>query len=109
MAIIQIPADAIEASYSLRTQLDGIDVLLRFEWNDRMERWKISFYTPTDEPLLVGIPMQINLELIERFEIPGLPPGQLLLFDTSEKNLECGRDDLGGRCLLLYNEAATVV
>lgn len=56
----------------------------------------------SEQPLLMGHPLNIDIELLERFEIDGLPPGKLTLYDMSEKSIECGRDDLGDRCQLLY-------
>jgi hypothetical protein len=40
-----------------------------------------------------------------RFVDVSLPPGVLTLFDTSGQNAECGKADLGVRCVLLYQEA----
>lgn len=100
--IFEIPIESDDPSFKIRTILEGITLVLRFDWNDRDERWKISFFDEVENPLIYRLVLQVDHELLNRFEIPGLPPGQMILYDTSDKGVPCGRDDLGKRCRLLY-------
>lgn len=102
MAVFEIPITADDPAFKIRTVLEDVQIVLSFTWNERDERWQISIMDPNENPLLMGCALNINWELIQRFEIPGLPPGGLMLFDTSGKNKEAGRDDLGVRCKLIY-------
>lgn len=102
MATFEIPITLSEPSFKIRTILEDVQLFLRFDWNGRDIRWNLSIYDTSENPLVVGLPMNVNTELVERFEIDGLPPGLLMLYDTSGKNLEAGRDDLGDRCKLVY-------
>lgn len=91
-----------DPSFKIRTTLEEIELVLKFDWNTREERWSISVYDSLENPLFVGQVLTINNEIFERFEIEGLPPGKLMLFDTSNKVIECGLEDFGNRCRLLY-------
>jgi hypothetical protein len=107
--IFEIPIDREtddEPSLKMRTVLEDIELVLRFDWNTREERWSISIYDALDNPLIIGQVLTINNELLQRFEIIGLPPGELLLYDTSNKVIEAGLEDLGKRCRLLYLSVA---
>jgi len=102
MPVFEIPITADDPAFKIRTVLEDVQVVLGFTWNERDERWQISVSDPNEAPLLMGCPLNINWEIFNRFEIPGLPIGSLMLFDTSGKNQEAGRDDLGVRCKLIY-------
>ncbi len=100
---IEIPIeDQTLASFQQRMILDDVEVMLRFDWNDREAIWYLSFYDTTESPLLIGLAMPVNTEIRSRFQIVGLPPGGFILYDTSQKNMDAGSEDLGNRCRLYY-------
>ena len=103
---IPIVRENNEPSLKLRTVLENTEYVLRFDWNTRENRWSISIYDALENPLIAGQVLTINNELIERFEIAALPPGKLVLFDTSRKFLEATLEDLGTRCRLFYQSVA---
>ena len=100
--LFEIPITATEPSFKIRTIIEDIELVLRFDWNGRDARWQLSILTATEVPLLMGLPLNINTELLERFEVPGIPAGRLLLYDTRGGTAEAGRNDLGDRCRLFY-------
>lgn len=100
--IFEIPVSKENAAFSIRTELDGVVFILRFAWNDRRERWVLSVFDANQSPIVVGVVMNINSDLLGRFKDQELPEGMLMLYDTSEKDIECGRDDFGNRAKLLY-------
>lgn len=100
--LLEIPMTAEETSFKIRVILEGIQLILRIDWIERELRWMLSIYNAQETPLLLGLPMNINTELIERFEIDGLPPGKLLFYDSTGGSIEAGRDDLGDRAKLIY-------
>lgn len=104
--IFDIPITNVESSFKIRTILEDVELVLRFDWNGRDSRWQLSVMDAQETPLVMGLALNVNTELIHRYEIEGLPPGRLALYDTSGKFLEAGRDDLGGRCKLLYMMSA---
>ena len=99
--VLEIPLNADDASFKIRTILEEIELILRFDFNSRQAKWHIMILT-ADETPLISCPMNINSEFLSRFKKTGLPPGKLILYDTSGGIVECGRDDLGDRCKLLY-------
>lgn len=105
MAIVEIPIPIDSPSFKIRTILDGTQYVLKLDWNDRFERWSLSIFDESEVPLLMGIPLHINSDVVGRFEIEGLPLGQFMLFDNSLKGDEATRDSLGNRTSLLYEEA----
>lgn len=103
MAEVQIiPVDSDNASFKFRTDLEDIAYVLRLDWNERSERWHLDIFDADETPLKVGLPLNINSDIIGRFADTRLPPGLIMLYDTSGQNEEAGRDDLGDRCMLLY-------
>lgn len=106
MAIIQIPIDSTNMSFKLRTDLEDTTYVFELYWNDRLSKWHINIMDADENPLLMGAPLNINMDILYRFQIPGLPPGRLMLYDASEGNVEATRTSLGDDALLLYEEAA---
>ena len=100
--ILRIPVTPDEPAFKIRTTLEGRDFVLAFNFNGRMNRWTIGFYDANETPIAIGIPMNIDSSLLRLYVQSELPPGELILFDTSERHIECGRDELGKRCEVLY-------
>ena len=52
-----------------RVVLDGKAYLLRFSWNDTVQRWSFGLYTVQKEPLAVGIRLvpgfPLNLQIVD--------------------------------------------
>jgi hypothetical protein len=104
MATLLIPTSA-NPYYSERVKLDGRDYLLRFSYNEREERWYLSLYDDAEDPLILGIKLLTNWELLQHYHAdPRVPPGELWVMDTT------GNDDpptlnelgVGKRCELTY-------
>lgn len=100
--ILEIPVDSENPSFKFRTTLESVQLVMRFDWVIRIERWSMSIFDDSENPVLLGVTLNVNDELLERFEIAALPPGKMILYDTSGRNKECGRNDLGDRCKLFY-------
>ncbi len=80
------------------------DVLYRFvlKYRDRLDRWYMDIYDADDNALLLGKKLSVNTPLLEIYQIAGLPPGEIALIDLSGDGPECGFEDLGVRCELVY-------
>jgi len=105
MSIIQIPIDNINASFKLRTDIEEVTYVLEFNYNSRLERWHINIMDADEEPILMGVPLGINFNILQRFRMTTLPPGLMMLFDAEEQNSEATRASFGDTSLLLYEEA----
>jgi len=106
-AIYEIPVDSSQADFKFRTDLEGTTYVLRMYWNTREERWHIDFLDADENPLLMGVPLVTDTDVMGRFEIPGLMKGIVMLYDTGEKFVEATRDSFGDRSKLLYQESTT--
>lgn len=102
---VQIPITLTDASFKIRTILEEAQYVLRFDWNERQARWCLSIMDSDEVPLIMGIVLNINNEFLSRFALKGMPPGRMILYDLSGKNAECGRDDIGTRCVLIYENS----
>lgn len=103
---IEIPVATDTPLYTERVTLDGIEYLIKFDWNDRENRWYMGLFTVTGEPLAVGIKVLANWPLLRRFTGENMPPGVLIAADLSSQNGEPPTyAELGTRVKLLYYPA----
>jgi hypothetical protein len=105
MAVIEIPLVNNEPRFKIRTILDDLELVLKFDWNDRAQRYQMSIYDSNESALIEGICLNVDTELLKRFTIDGVPKGHLVLYDTSGLHEEAGIGDLGDRCKLVYKPA----
>jgi hypothetical protein len=91
------------AVYTFQTSLDSVAFQLDLEWNDRELAWYLNLYDANLNPLVMGRKVVLGIPLLGRFQgIAGLPPGDLIAFDTSNTDNPPGLLDLGDRVVLLY-------
>jgi hypothetical protein len=99
---LYIPLTNIEPSFTELVFLEGVNVKLKFDWNARDNIWNLSIYDPDDNPILVGVKMVTNYELILQHPTLALPRGAMFLWDTEGKGEPAGYEDLGTRHKLVY-------
>lgn len=105
MATIQIPLRNDLDAFDFNVALDGRTFNFEVQWNTRAAQWSLIVRNDSQVELVGGVPMVVNSDLLGRFVNPALPPGVLILFDTSGLNSECAKADLGVRCVMLYQES----
>ena len=105
MATIQIPLRNDLDAFDFNVALDGRTFNFEIQWNTRSSVWSLIVRNDSQVELIGGVPLVVNSDLLGRFVNVALPPGVLTLFDTSGQNAECGKEDLGVRCVLLYQES----
>ncbi len=105
MAVLTLPADPVPPAYDFEVELEG--ALYRFDlhWNARDGAWFLALYDATENLLVAGRKVVLGANLLGRSADPALPPGALLIVDTSGANEDPRRDDLGARCQLCYMES----
>ena len=64
----------------------------------------MHLYDADDVALILGVKLVVETRLLEDYQIDGLPPGDFYVLDTSDAEAECGFEDFGQRCVLLYLE-----
>lgn len=106
--MIQLPPydDGVEQqpTYDYWVTLTDVEYRLVVAYRERNDRWYLTIYNADNEALLSNKKLSVNTSLISRHQIAGLPPGDFVLWDTSGAEAECGYDDLGIRCVLIYFE-----
>ena len=96
------PIPAFDRQYAL----DGTTYTLRFRWYDTDAGWRIVTLDEPGQVILAGaVRMAVDFPLYLS-RVPRVPPGYLLLIDTTGQGQEAGLADLGGRHLLYYIPAA---
>jgi hypothetical protein len=91
--------------YSERVRLDGRDYILRFAWNQREERWRLSILADNEEPIIHGLKLLTGWPLLRYYRFDRrLPPGELYVVDSTGNRAPPGLEDLGEgrRCQLVY-------
>lgn len=106
MRAFALPSPAIPF-YTVRATMDGADFYLRFEWNSR-SGWYMGMADA--EKSVIFAPRKLvadrNLLLFRTDE--RLPPGALLLWDSTGRQQDPGYEDLDQRHFLLYYSEAEV-
>lgn len=91
--------------YQQRTRLEGRDYVLSFAYNQREERWCVSFSDEEGTPIASGIKLIANWSLLHPYRYDSrMPPGQLTVSDISGDGSPPTQFELGEgkRCELLY-------
>jgi hypothetical protein len=91
-------------AYDQRTELDGEEYLLSFQWNERRARWAFSISGLDGTWILTGQVVSLFVPLNRR--AVGGPPGTLLALPETDDHSAPGLLDLGARVKLLYFDAA---
>lgn len=104
----RIPVTSDSPIYQQLTTLDGQDYNLTFHYNSRDFSWYLDIADLQRVPILTGIRLVVDWDLLRRCVDARRPPGILIANDLSGAGLDPGPDDLGTRVELLYFEAAEV-
>ena len=83
--------------------LDGVGYRFAFLWSDRTARWSMSIRNLSDDPILEGAPLAINMDAFAQYHHLDIPPGELWAADVSESLAAIGRNDIrDGTVELVY-------
>lgn len=109
MAIHRIPTSLSLVSYTQRTALDGRDYLLTFRWNQRESKWYLDIRDQDAVDIVLGIKIVVNKPLLGTLVTgEARPPGDIIATDLTtvpddgKVAYDPGRNELGGRVVLLY-------
>jgi hypothetical protein len=91
--------------FTAQADLDDVTYTLRWRWNNRAAFWWVSILDETGTILYAHVKAVVNFPYATYRATP-IPPGALVLVDTSGKGHEAGFEDLGARCALLYFTAS---
>ncbi len=108
VADLEIPVNGRLASQIMTVPLDGTRYRLKVYYSFRQGIWMLDLQTDRGTDLLLGIKIVPEWGLISRFQVAGLPTGDIIALDTTETDTPPGRDEFGlqRRVRLYYREAA---
>jgi len=106
--MITIPFDSTSA-FTQEVTLDGTPYVFRFSWNFRGEYWTMSLYALDKSPILEGVKIVMNENLLASHPGTALPPGQMWAVAASDSTERIGFSDLYvGKVELVYVPEAEV-
>lgn len=89
-----------------QVELDGTLFILRFRWNAREGAWFLDVLDSAETPLVMGRRLVADGVLLARARhLQGVPAGELMPYDTEQRQEDPAFDDLGTRVLLAYQNA----
>ncbi len=101
MGYLYIPTPTDTPLYRMRTTLDGVTYVLRFDYTATEDRWYLSIYDAEETPLRRGIKMVPGVDLLhDARHVAGVPQGGLMLF--SPQGDTPGLSEMGRSSFLLY-------
>jgi len=103
---VVIPVDLTRSSTIIeQVELDKASYTLRFRWNARGKALFLDI-SDTDGPILKGIRVVRDYDLLEMYTSPRRPPGTLRLVDRRDDPLsgDVTPESVGERFLLAYTE-----
>ena len=103
MSRLTIPVTSTEPSSSVDVMLDDKAFSIETRWNDRDGAWYLSLYDADGEAIITGRRVVADWDLLLRVQDARRPTGRLLVVDTTGAG-DPGRDDLGDRVQLVYEE-----
>jgi hypothetical protein len=105
MARLECPTRIDVPAYFYRILLEKASYTLSLNFNDRMGKWMISIGDEAGNQIVGNVPVIVNYPIFLRYKDVRLPMGTLWAWDSSNKNEDPGRYDLGDRVRLIYQEA----
>jgi hypothetical protein len=106
MSALTIPLRTDLTHYSFQVELEGSAYGFELRWNERDFGWYMSLFDVEGNPLITARRVVLDLPMLIRQKLAGLPPGQLIAIDTAGTGVEPGLNDLGGRVQLVYYDSA---
>lgn len=96
------------SNFSEEVTLDDVTYHLEFMYNERRERWTMSVFDLSGNAIVTGISLVLGYSLLDQFPGHGLPPGEMYIIDTTEKEVKPDRDNMGKILDLVYIPEADV-
>lgn len=90
-----------ESRWTQRTELDGREYHLSFQWNARTGHWSLSVADQDGDPIASGLVLVAGMDLLAGSIDARRPAGALVVIDRlGQYDLDPGFSDLGGRFVL---------
>jgi len=104
MAVLVLPISNDKAHYEFITTLDGVEYVFTFRYNFRSADWYMSIADDTKQPILSGIPVRVNRDLLDQYRSYPVPQGLMLCINNVNPKVEATRDSFSKDVVILYYE-----
>lgn len=94
--------------YKFSITLDGTTYIINVKWNDVHEFYVIDILDSAEAPIIYGIKLTLNAELIRRYNGKGVPPGAMMVIDSSGRLKRIAFDSFDTTAKLVYIPANEV-
>lgn len=101
-SIIQGPNRTRQPEIFFGAILGGEPYRFTLTWISRMQWWNFEMALESGQPLIQGVRVVADVDMIQPYNMPELPPGQIICHDTTNLAQPPGRLDWVQRHLLLY-------
>lgn len=109
MAFFQISTSAGVPDQISTQQLDGVAYRVRLRWNHISSTWFLDLSQEDGTPITYGRPLRVGPGLLRQLGyLDEVPPGEIVVIDTTLRDLRPLFDDIGVRSLVLYADASEV-
>lgn len=81
--IYQLPMRNDVPWYTQQIQLSGVIYTLHFRFNIRSQRWIMDIRDPSDNYIIVGLPILIERDVAGQYVVANLPPGPFFAMDNT--------------------------
>jgi len=102
MPLFTLPITPDLEAWSQSTELDGRVFRLDFDWSRREQAWYLDIFGSDGTPLAIGLKLCENVNVLRREVSTLLPPGPLVVLDTTGAHEEPTLEGLGGRWVVFY-------
>jgi len=100
---IEMPVRNDLPAYTFKQELDGTVYTFEFRFNERFSCWIMDILDETGEvPIILGTPVQTDVDILSRFILSSLPPGQFIVLDETGEQRNPDRDNFGIEVKLFY-------
>lgn len=104
MAILRVPLNHSLYHYEFRVELGSMIYVFEIRYNTYMGTWIFSIYDSANDPIIMGLPLLVGIDLLRRYTDDRLPPGRLFMYNLENNNQDGEEKDLGDNLLMLYLE-----
>lgn len=101
--VLILPVDT--PCFTMKATLGESDYVLRFDYQERQDRWYLGVYTADMAPVALGMKVVCAWDVLRCCALSARPPGKLV-FASDNEDAPPGFADLGRSCFLMYVDPA---
>ena len=105
MAVLKVPIDNQDPSFTFTSPLEGQNYRFFFRFNSRLNKWTFNVRDSVGNDIIKTLPFFSNIDLLKYVPYETLPQGILTAYDTTELSVDADRFNFGNDIELYYQES----